>query len=229
MGNAYRDHHHHHHHHHLQHRNNLHNLQHKSSFLPMLCSRPSIRDVKLPKWNDKDRSASFSDDPMSPKVGCMGQVKRNNRVVGFPTPNKLIAITAKANVNNSLNKYVKLKRLFSSKGLLASATTSPAAAAPATAAGCCRGRMQKESNGCAGAKKKCEKTENFVGSSVSILDMDPPLPVIKKASKPAADGGGGDGGGDSSLWKRRLGGAALKGLELQQIHHPRHHMQPVTV
>ncbi|KAF8030392.1 hypothetical protein BT93_E2739 [Corymbia citriodora subsp. variegata] len=226
MASAYGDHHHHHHHHHhhLQHRNNLHSLQHKNSFLPMLCSRPSIKDAKLPQCNDKDRSTSFSDDPMSPKVGCMGQVKRNNRVVGFPTPNKLIAIAAKGNVNNSLNKYTKLKRLFSSKGLLASATTSPAAT------GSCRGRRQKESNGCAGAKKKCEKIENFVSSSVSILDMDPPLPVIKKVSKPAAEGGDGEaGGGDSSLWKRRLGGVALKSLELQQIHHPRHHMQPVTV
>ncbi|XP_030444708.1 uncharacterized protein LOC115667235 [Syzygium oleosum] len=221
MGNAYRD-----HHHHLHHRNSL---QHKGSFLPMLCSRPSIKDVKLLKWND-DRSASFSDDPMSPKVGCMGQVKRTNRVVGFPTPNKLIAITAKANVNSSLNKYTKLKRLFSSKSLLASATTSSAATpASATAAGSCRGRRQKESNGCAGAKKKCEKTENSISSSVSILDMDPPLPVIKKVSKPATEGGSGDSGGDGSLWKRRLGGVALKSLELQQIHHRRHHMQPVTV
>lgn len=217
MGNAYRDH----HHHHLHHRNNL-QLQLKSSFLPMLCSKPSIKDVKLPKWNDEDRSASFSDDPMSPKVGCMGQVKRSNRVVGFPTPNKLIAIAAKANVNNSLNKYAKLKRLFSSKSLLISVA----------AVGSCRGRRQKESYGCAGSKKKCEKIENSVSSSVSILDMDPPLPVIKKVSKPATEGGGRDdsgGGGDSSLWKRRSGGVALKGLELQQIHHPRHHMQPVTV
>ncbi|XP_030524674.1 uncharacterized protein LOC115736897 [Rhodamnia argentea] len=217
MGNAYRDHH---HLYHLHHGNNL-QIQHKSSFLPMLCSRPSIKDGRLPKWNDEDRSASFSDDPMSPKVGCMGQVKRNNRVVGFPTPNKLIAIAAKANVNKSLNKYAKLKRLFSSKSLLTSAT----AAAAAAASGSYERRRQKESNGCAGAKKKCEEIENSVSSPVSILDMDPPLPVIKKVSKPAAEGGGGDG----SLWKRRSGGVALKGLELQQIHHPRHHMQPGTV
>ncbi|KAI3419827.1 uncharacterized protein J3R85_012930, partial [Psidium guajava] len=191
----------------------------------ILCSRPSIKDVKLPKWNDEDRSASFSNDPMSPEVGCMGQVKRNNRVVGIPTPNKLIAIAAKANINNNLNNYAKLKRLFSSKSLLISAATSPAAAA-----GSCRGRRQKESNGRAGSKKKYGKIENSVSSSVSILDMDPPLPVIKKVSKLAAGGGCREGGdSDNSLWKRRSGGVALKGLELQQIHHPRHHMQPVTI
>ncbi|KAI6678804.1 hypothetical protein NL676_039600 [Syzygium grande] len=56
-----------------------------------------------------------------------------------------------------------------------------------------------------------------------------PGTVIKKVSKLAAEGGNRDSGGDGSLWKRRLGGVALKSLELQQIHHRRHQCLLVTV
>ena len=48
---------------------------------------------------------------------------------------------------------------------------------------------------------------------ISIVDMDPPLPVIKEQKPQGEDA--------DSLWKRRSGGVALKTLQLQQIHHPR--------
>ncbi|GMJ15165.1 hypothetical protein like AT1G36940 [Hibiscus trionum] len=90
---------------------------HKGTFLPLLCSNPSIKDVVLPRWQQvhSHRSASLSEDPLSPKISCMGQVKRNNKIVGFPVSNSC---------NNSV-KYFRLKKLFSGKNLTGSpATTS---------------------------------------------------------------------------------------------------------
>jgi len=189
---------------------NNHQNQHldpRATFLPMLCSRTSIKDVVLPSW--KDRSASFSDDPLSPKIGCMGQVKRNNRVVGFPVTSSHKHITNNNN-NNNAAKYSKLKKLFSGKNL-ATPTTVAAAAS-------CRIRRQVDVNS-ASEPKSNHRSE----SCVSVVDMDPPLPVIKRpVQKPEAGEG-------ENLWKRRSGGVALKTLQLQQIHHPKHRLQPTTV
>ncbi|XP_042025515.1 uncharacterized protein LOC121772461 [Salvia splendens] len=51
----------------------------KSIFLPMFC-RLSIKDVKL---NTIPISAAA--EPTSPRVSCIGQVKRNSRVTGYPS------------------------------------------------------------------------------------------------------------------------------------------------
>jgi hypothetical protein len=189
---------------------NLH-LYPRATFLPMFCSRTSIKDVVLPRW--EDRPASFSGDPLSPRIGCMGQVKRNNKVVGFPT---------KHNTNNNNNsssnnynnhntvKYSKLKKLFSSRNL----------ATPTSATAGCRSRRQVNVNIAGEPKRDRHGSDSCV--SVSIVDMDPPLPVIKRVQKPETGEG-------ENLWKRRSGGVALKTLQLQQIHHPKHHLQPTTV
>ncbi|XP_057798412.1 uncharacterized protein LOC131014446 [Salvia miltiorrhiza] len=72
-------------------------LHHKTIFIPLFC-RLSLKDIK--------RHSAPSDEPSSPKVSCMGQVKkRSNRVA--PTPN---------------HTYSKLKKLFSSKALLPAKT-----------------------------------------------------------------------------------------------------------
>ncbi|KAL4295533.1 hypothetical protein GQ457_12G015410 [Hibiscus cannabinus] len=91
-------------------------INHKGTFLPLLCSKPSIKDVVLPKWQIH-RSASFSEDPSSPKISCTGQVKWNNNIVGFPVSH------AKNSCNNSA-KYFRLKKLFSGKNLTANSATS---------------------------------------------------------------------------------------------------------
>ncbi|KAE8729372.1 Histone acetyltransferase of the MYST family 1 isoform 1 [Hibiscus syriacus] len=87
-------------------------INHKGRVLPLLCSKPSIKDVVLPKWQIQ-RSASFSEDPLSPKISCMGQVKRNNKIIGFP-------VSHNKNTCNSSVKYFRLKKLFSGKNLTAS-------------------------------------------------------------------------------------------------------------
>ncbi|OAY58214.1 uncharacterized protein LOC110609700 [Manihot esculenta] len=196
MGNGY------------NHHQNMH-LHYKSTFLPMLCSRPSIKDVALPKL--EDRSMSFSTDPLSPKIGCMGQVKRhNNKIVGIPSSNKITITTTRNDTPSSVVKYSKLKRIFSAKN-------SFTASIPNSTSTSCRRRGV---NGARGSKIIADSKENSV--SINIENMDPPLPVIKKLHKPA------DGEVDT-LWKRRSGGVALKNLQLQKIQLNSHNIAPTTV
>ncbi|XVE95393.1 hypothetical protein REPUB_Repub02eG0093300 [Reevesia pubescens] len=176
----------------------------------MLCSKPSIKDVTLPKWQDK--SASFSDDPLSPKIGCMGQVKRNNRIVGFPASHKL-TIRTKISCNNSI-KYFKLKKLFSGKNL----TSSPVTSTTTNSTTSCR-RKEMLVNGKSQPKNDGGKENS---ASINIENMDPPLPVIKRVPKQ------GDKGDGDTLWERRSRGVTLKSLQLQQIQLNRH-QEPTTV
>ncbi|XWS21573.1 hypothetical protein CRYUN_Cryun30bG0065900 [Craigia yunnanensis] len=175
----------------------------------MLCSKPSIKDVTLPKW--QDRSASFSDDPLSPKISCMGQVKRNNRIVGFPASHKL-TITTKNSCNNGI-KYFKLKKLFSGKNL----TSSPATTTTNITTTCRKKEVLVNSTS---KPKNGDGKEN--SASINIENMDPPLPVIKRVPKH------GDKGDEDTLWQRRSRGVALKSLQLQQIQLNRH-QEPTTV
>lgn len=207
-------------HHHVLH------INHRNTFLPMLCSRPSIKDVRLPSF--ESRSSSFSDDPVSPRIGCMGQVKRNNKVVGCPTPHRLTLpglTTMTATTSNNV-KYSKLKRLFSGKNLNSSPrvnSNSNAAATTTTTTSTtarCGNRRRVVLNSANGCSRHRHNSEHCSVSVINVVDLDPPLPVIKKPAQ---------GREVDSLWKRRSGGVALKGLQLQQTHHPKHHLQPTTV
>ncbi|XP_022751045.1 uncharacterized protein LOC111299837 [Durio zibethinus] len=197
MGNGYN--------HHLHHQNLQ--LNHKGTFLPKLCSKPSIKDVTVPTWHD--RSASFSDDPLSPKISCMGQVKRNNRIVGFPASHN---ITTRNSCNNSSIKYFKLKKLFSGKNL----ASSPATTITNTTTS---GRRKEVLVNGTSRPKNGDGKEN--SASINIENMDPPLPVIKRVPKQ------GDKGNGDTLWQRRSGGVTLKSLQLQQIQ-PSKHQEPTT-
>lgn len=222
MGNGYD--------HYFQYQRNLHNIQ-KSTFLPMLCSRTSIKDVALSRL--EDRSASFSkEDPLSPKIGCMGQVKRNNKIIGFPTTttttshnnsnNKQLALTAKTSCNNfsvSDVKYFKLKRFFSAKNI---ATNSCNNNNTSFTVSSCRRSVRPKAAAAAGNENKEREV-----CIINIAQMDPPLPVIKRVPKPAADQEGDEN--NNSLWKRRSSGGALKSLDLQRIQIPRHQVEIQTV
>ncbi|OMO84877.1 hypothetical protein COLO4_21819 [Corchorus olitorius] len=204
----------------------------KATFLPMLCSKPSIKDVTLPKW--KDRSASFSDDPLSPKISCMGQVKRNNRIVGFPSAaSHKLALTTKNNngcSNHTSIKYSKLKKLFSGKNLIGSPAAATATAPSTTTANTTISYRRKEAvlvNGKTNRASKNSdngKENNSTSNSINIETMDPPLPVIKRVPKQGSEKG--DHG--DTLWQRRSRGVSLKSLQLQQIQLERH-QEPTTV
>ncbi|CAL0305534.1 unnamed protein product [Lupinus luteus] len=199
--------------HHKYYHQNLH-VHNRSTFLPMLCSKPSIKNVSLPRLRDSERY-SF-DDPLSPRISCMGQVKRNNKIagIGFSTSHRL-SLTSKSTTSTSSStspivKYSKLKKLFSSKNLKSTTTPTTTIAAATTISGC---RQRK-----VGKNHRCGRSdENVV--SINIENMDPPLPVIKKMQKLE----------EGSLWQRRSGGHGLKGLQVQQIHHPRICVQPTSV
>lgn len=189
---------------HRFHNHNLH-IHERKKFLPMLCSRHTIKDVMLPKLEDSS-SSSFSEDPLSPKISCIGQVKRHNKVIGFPTSQRLtftpINSTSKNNNISNVN-YSKLKKFFSSKNLTA-----------ATA-----------NNSCSFRNPRRVPVDESKCVSINIEAMDPPLPVVKRVVEKAAA----QEIEPKSIWKRRQGGIVLKGLQLEQIQHQRHHLQPTTV
>lgn len=156
----------------------------------MLCSKPSIKDaVSLPQR--RDSPVSFSNDPLSPRISCIGQVKRENKVASFPTSQShRLSFTTKSNITSPIVKYSKLKKFFSSKNL---STPTIANTAPSS----CGSKPPVKVN----------------SVPINIENMDPPLPVIKRVRKLEEESQ------VDSLWKRRSGGATLKGLQLQQIHH----------
>ncbi|CAH8254556.1 unnamed protein product [Arabidopsis lyrata] len=157
----------------------------RPTFLPMLCSRPSIKNVTLPAKSHQEDSYQQA-DPLSPKISCIGQVKRSNKIVGFPTTTSISITPA------SHHRYFKLKRLFSGKNLSFSAPTT-------TTTRTSRGRIRKEDFG----NKKI--------AVIDVAELDPPLPVVKKTH----DGGAGDKAAEN-LWKRRSGGSCqLRSLQIQ--------------
>ncbi|KAF5739692.1 hypothetical protein HS088_TW12G00902 [Tripterygium wilfordii] len=186
-------------------------LHHKTTFLPTLCSRPSIKDVAIiPRW--EERSSSSSNDPLSPKIGCMGQIKRNEKFnLGFHTSRKFVVSDKTINNHNNNNspaKYFKLKKILSGKNYSVNTSTTTATSTINNDRIC---RRRGGSFDCGSRPRIVDGKEN--SGFVNIVEMDPPLPVIRKM-KPTA-GGGGEAA--ESLWKRRSGGVALQSLRLQEI------------
>ncbi|KAH7861563.1 hypothetical protein Vadar_027773 [Vaccinium darrowii] len=175
-----------------------------TTFLPMLCSSTTpIKDVHRRRPNSSSFSSSSSGShPSSPKVTCMGQVNRSNRVTGYPPPTK--TTTA------SPIKYHKLIRLFSGKNITTATTTTGRSGVKTV------GRSRSE------RKVGCRDRENIY-ATVNVAELDPPLPVVKRLQQPAA------AAADGNLWKRRSGGSELKTLQLQQIYLPNKLcVQPIT-
>ncbi|XP_010530181.1 PREDICTED: uncharacterized protein LOC104806807 [Tarenaya hassleriana] len=179
-----------------------------AAFLPMLCSRPSIKNVTIPKSQSLSLQDQEDDDPLSPKISCIGQVKRNNRITNLPTAAKLAITTSK---RHNHNHYFKLRRLFS--GTTLSLTLSkPSKITP---------RRSQESAKKSKGSKIDERNKGFV---LDVVDMDPPLPVVKKKQN-----GEEKAPPPENLWKRRSGGLELGSLQIQQIQdRTRHQMQLIT-
>ncbi|XP_038875349.1 uncharacterized protein LOC120067829 [Benincasa hispida] len=215
------------------------NVRHKHMFLPMLCSKPAIKDGRPPRC-DRDRSESFSGDPLSPRIGCMGQVKRNNRVAGLPISHRILITTKNAvlnskNGNNPNVGYFKLKKFFSNKNLLASpsSTVTGTGTTRSTAAATAASISSVGVNGCGSRRRaapnsaimgKKSVSENGNCGSFNIVDLDPPLPVVRRVQKAGEERGEMD-----NLWKRRSGGIVLQSLQIQQTHLPKHRLQITTV
>ncbi|XP_058754166.1 uncharacterized protein LOC131627339 [Vicia villosa] len=190
----------------------------KNTFLPMLCSKPSIKEVNLPRC--RINPPSSCNDPLSPRIGCMGQVKRNNKIAGFPSSQyKLLSFnnkTISSSIISPVVKYSKLKKLFSSKNLI----STPSVTSTTTTT---KQRVVNVPKNI----QKCGRNENVV-VGMKIDEMDPPLPVIKRVNN-LEEGNK----SENSLWKRRSGssGVSLRSLQVQQIQlqNSKICIQPTTV
>ncbi|KAL1223747.1 hypothetical protein V5N11_029794 [Cardamine amara subsp. amara] len=168
----------------------------RPTFLPMLCSRPSIKNVTVPV---KSHQEDHQTDPLSPKISCIGQVKRSNKIGGFPSS------TATSIIPAAHHHHFKLKRLFSGKNLTFSAPTT-------TTTRTSRGRIRKED------------FDNKKIDVINVAELDPPLPVVKKKY----DGAAGDKAADN-LWKRRSGGGGCQLRSLQIQPNGAHQLKVTTV
>ncbi|OIT04554.1 PREDICTED: uncharacterized protein LOC109224561 [Nicotiana attenuata] len=204
MRNGYNQHHH-------QQQQLYHHIRNSSGsfFFPILC-KLSIKDVKL---QNPSSSGDNLNEPSSPKVSCMGQVKRNNKVIGFPTPYRpTTSSTAISGPVNPRVKYTKLKKLFSGKNFTAGNNRELKTSVTVTVGGSRKSTINDKGRIIKGAVEV-----------INVGELDPPLPVVKKVKPPPEDGG---------LWKRRSGAVKLTSLQIQpQIHLPTDNnlLQPTTV
>lgn len=179
----------------------------KSIFLPMFC-RLSIKDVKL---NTAPISAAA--EPSSPRVSCMGQVKRNNRVTGYPSA---AAIIAAAGAHPHKHSKPRKIQYFSTKTLLPNPATAAASGGRKSGSRSCRSNREictKDSRRAA-AKTNCDHDCGKV-AALDISKMDPPLPVVRRAAPP---------GNSVNIWKRRFDG--VKSMQIEPIHLPTKKFQP---
>lgn len=220
-------------------------IRSSAPFLPMLCSSAAAKEVNVP--SSRRRSSASSEEPSSPRVGCMGQVKRTNKVVAFPSTLlfKQSDIQNGSNFHNNSSstvKYHKLKRFFSAKSLTSSPTITTAAQATTARTHKARvtsvndvtvrsNRVRSETGVvdrhhhqhgrtlvCRSGKMDNEKTTTDKVSSVNLEELDPPLPVVKRLPlQKQQEGEQGNKEENMSLWKRRAGGAPLKTLQVQVV------------
>lgn len=181
----------------------------KPIFLPIIC-RSSIKDVEL-KSHHRSRIQTL-DVPFSPRVSCIGQVKRDNRITVLPA-------NVAAPVPTANHHKQKLKKPRSSGTLLLSTTNGG------------RGEISRS---CRTSKEDMlvhnSRRINLTNSTgyqdrvkvVNIGELDPPLPVVKRVAPPP-----GTGRDEVNLWRRRcLRGAELKSLQIKQKPLPINNFEP---
>lgn len=158
------------------------------TFLPFLCKLSTKDAVKI----SEPAPSSKKNDPSSPKVGCMGQIKRHNNQINStnnPTSGKL--------------KYTQLKKMFSGRNLLIPTTTNTSTY--------CKGNNNKKVD--TGVRSR-PRFHNYghgncaVVVPLNLAELDPPLPVVKSVCD--HDKGGEKG----SLWKRRGGVVPIQPIQL---------------
>ncbi|KAL8110944.1 hypothetical protein AgCh_026636 [Apium graveolens] len=174
-----------------------------TAFLPLLC-RTSTRDVA------ETSSCHKKNEPSSPKVSCMGQIKRHNN-------NNKNKINPTTHATGKI-RYTQLKKMFSGRNLLITTNSNTT-----TCARTCQPKSHIEEikkNYCTRPKKEASHDHHRRTKSdhcglvvpLNLAELDPPLPVVKLTCHRRDEGG--------SLWKRRAGGSPLGGLQIQQIQLP---------
>ncbi|RWW00947.1 hypothetical protein GW17_00036049 [Ensete ventricosum] len=169
---------------------------HISSFNPSWCFRPSPTKDTPKRATPNDRiptTASFPSLPRnkrlfrlgsmsiavsSPRIGCMGQIKRDR-----PSSRDSTSSSSSKTSGSSSRGRGKLVKI--TMALLRRSASDPT------------------SSRVGGA----EDDGGVVGAGVTVADMDPPLPVVRRVA--ARDGL------SVSLWERRCGGGERRELQLQ--------------
>ncbi|KAI3767554.1 hypothetical protein L2E82_17761 [Cichorium intybus] len=180
------------------------------TFFPKLC-RLSINDVtkptRLADLSSSSSSISSSPDPSSPKISCIGQIKKRSNTTTThyqPTTSRITTSKSATNLN-----YTKLRRLFSGKNLISPPMES---AKISNHNGKCISDRNRRCNGgitTRNSKKKKKKHMISIGDpDVVVEELDPPLPVVKFQPR--------DQQVNVSLGKRR--GIELKVLQIQPFH-----------
>ncbi|KZV50924.1 hypothetical protein F511_10495 [Dorcoceras hygrometricum] len=190
---------------------------------PTFC-RLSIKDVRFRHTGDR------SDDPSSPKVSCIGQVRRKNRGIGFNTTaaaNSSAAASRTDNIQHPHN-YTKLITKFSGRTLVPPITTNNSGSRRSGSRSCRTTREMISVSDLRMTHLKRYDRDGFadpecVQAVIDVAEMDPPLPVMKRVTPP-----GGGGVGEVNIWKRRFNGVALKSLQIDQIHLSKSRFLPPT-
>lgn len=179
----------------------------KPIFLPIIC-RLSIKDVE--PNNHHRRRIQTLDVPSSPRVSCIGQVKRDNRITVLPSNVATPAPTAN-------HRKQKLKKPRSSGNLLLSTTNGGGGA---------RGGISRNSKEkmLVDNSRRIKLTNSGYQDRMKVVnigELDPPLPVVKRVAPPP-----GVGRDEMNLWRRRcLRGAELKSLQIKQKHLPNNNFE----
>ncbi|KAL3638767.1 hypothetical protein CASFOL_016674 [Castilleja foliolosa] len=183
-----------------RHNHNIHNK--KTISLPMFC-RLSIKDVNQ-SCHRPNPTPAAAGEPSSPKVSCMGQVNRNNRITGYPT----------AAANQYHKKMIRKKNMILSRKALLPNTTAINPVNTAGAAGGRKTRISREmTREIQSRKSRVTNQDCFKVVNINIAEMDPPLPVVKRVAPP---GGGRE---EVNIWERRFNGVrgGLRSLEIEKI------------
>ncbi|KAJ0925445.1 hypothetical protein HanRHA438_Chr04g0159841 [Helianthus annuus] len=180
------------------------NKPHKT-FMPLLC-RFSVNDTAQPAKLPGPSSA----DPSSPKLSCIGQVKKkstvtnNNRFLPCNLSASGSTRSTKSSVHSNNYKLFSGKSITSPAVETASIKTSKSKYGTNRSKSCNGRRTPVRSNKC---YMTSSRDDHDIVRVVVAKELDPPLPVVKCGSR--------DQEVNVNLWKRR--GIELETLQIQPI------------
>lgn len=169
----------------------------KAAYSPLLLSPAVWQRAQNEKERDEDGPERAAGGlPVSPRVGCMGQVKGRRKIgcSSAPGPAPPRGSGSGSGCRGAGGKVASLVL-----GMFGMRRRNARRASRA----CAKVRDVPRGGGAASAPGSTRGVRR--GAAVSVDVFDPPLPVVRR---PVTDGNA------PSLWERRRGGRALEGLQL---------------
>jgi hypothetical protein len=169
----------------------------KAAYSPLLLSPAVWQRAQNEKERDEDGPERAAGGlPVSPRVGCMGQVKGRRRI-GCSSARGPAPPRGSGSGSGCRGAGGKVASLV--LGMFGMRRRNARRASRA----CAKVRDVPRGGGAASAPGSTRGVRR--GAAVSVDVFDPPLPVVRR---PVTDGNA------PSLWERRRGGRALEGLQL---------------